>query len=146
MDGWLPPVGFHFRVEFNMPGLDIMDARFQEVSGLTAEIGTEELVEGGENRFVHRLPTRPKFGNLILKRGLFTDSGLAAWLRDGIENFTFAPVDVLVTLLNEEHEPLQGWCFVGAWPVKWIVSDLKAQENAIVVETLELAYRYFRRV
>ncbi|HWR89712.1 MAG TPA: phage tail protein [Dissulfurispiraceae bacterium] len=141
-----PPVGFHFRVDFGLGGPDENDARFQEVSGLTAEMGTEELVEGGETRFTHRLPTRTKFGNLVLKRGLLKDSGLVRWLSDALENFEFKPVDVLVTLLNEEHQPILGWTFIGAWPVKWVVSDFKAMENALVVETLELAYKYFRRV
>jgi phage tail-like protein len=146
MDHWFPPVAFHFRVGFDLPGFSEKDARFQEVTGLSVELGVEELVEGGENRFIHRLPTRPKYGNLILKRGFLDDSDLAQWLKDGIENFQFTPVDVLVTLLNEEHEPLAGWSYVGAWPVKWAVSELKAQENTLVIETLELSYKYFRRI
>lgn len=140
-----PPVGFHFKVEFKLNGVLEGDARFQEVSGLTAELGIEELNEGGENRFSHRLPTRSKYGNLVLKRGMLKDSKLIEWFRDAVENFEFKPADVLVTLLNEEHKPLVGWSFVKAWPVKWVVSDFKAQEGSIVVETIELAYNYFKR-
>jgi len=146
MNDRYPPVGFHFKVEFlNLDGVKDGDARFQEVSGITSELGIEEVNEGGENRFSHRLPARAKFGNLILKRGLLKDSRLIKWFRDAIEDFEFKPVDVIVTLLNEEHEPLMGWNFVNAWPVKWVISDFKAQENAIVVETVELAYNYFKR-
>ena len=32
------------------------------------------MVEGGENRFVHRLPKPVKHPNLVLKRGLATTS------------------------------------------------------------------------
>ncbi len=142
-----PPVGFHFRVEFGLSGIGDRDSRFQEVSGLSAELGTEELQEGGENRFVHRLPTLPKYGSLVLKRGLLTDSGLIRWLTDAVENFSFEPTTVNVTLLNEQHEPLGfTYSFVRAWPVKWTVSDFKAQESGLVVETLELSYSYFKRV
>lgn len=142
-----PPVGFHFRVTFSLGGVGEKDSRFQEVTGLSAELGTEELQEGGENRFVHRLPTLPKYGNLVLKRGLLTDSGLIQWCRDAIENFSFEPVTVAVTLLNEAHVPLGfSYSFVKAWPVKWAVSDFKAQENSLVVETLELSYQYFTRI
>ncbi|NOZ26265.1 MAG: phage tail protein [Nitrospirae bacterium] len=145
MNNSYPPVGFHFKVEFRLDGVVDGDSRFQEVSGLTAELGIEEVNEGGENRFSHRLPTRAKYGNLVLKRGLLKDSRLIKWFRDAVEDFEFEPADVLVTLLNEEHEPLMGWNFVNAWPVKWVVSDFKAQENALVVETIELAYNYFKR-
>ena len=84
---YYPPVGFHFRVEFILDGTVESDTRFQEVSGLSAELGTEEVVEGGENRFSHRLPTRAKYSNLTLKRGLLTESGLIDWCRNAIENF-----------------------------------------------------------
>lgn len=114
---------------------------------MAAELGVEELTEGGENRFSHRLPGRARYGNLILKRGLFTDSELIGWCRDAIENFDFTPDTVNVTLLNENHEPVaETFSFVNAWPVKWTVSDFKAQENSIVVETLELAYQYYSRI
>ena len=142
-----PPVGFHFRVTITLPEVGDKDSRFQEVTGLSAELGTEELQEGGENRFVHRLPTLPKYGNLVLKRGLLIDSGLIKWCRDAIENFSFEPTTVDVTLLNEKHEPLGfTYSFVKAWPIKWAISDFKAQENGLVIETLELSYNYFTRI
>lgn len=147
MAGYYPPVGFHFRVEFGFLSSGSNDARFQEVSGLTSELGIEEVVEGGENRFSHRLPNRAKYGNLILKRGLFTDSQLIDWCKDAIESFQFSPTTVNVTLLNENHEPVADtFSFQNAWPVKWSVSDFKSQDNSIVVETLELAYSYFTRI
>ena len=147
MAGYYPPVGFHFSVEFLDLETNENDIRFQEVSGLTSELTVEEVVEGGENRFPHRLPGRAKYSNLILKRGLLTDSKLIDWCKDGIENFEFKPATVNVTLLNEDHLPLSDtFSFIRAWPVKWSLSNFKAQENAIVVETLELAYNYFTRI
>lgn len=147
MAPYYPPVGFHFRVEFNLDGLKDGDVRFQEVSGLSAELGVEEVTEGGENRFAHRLPARAKYSNLTLKRGLLTESRLIDWCKNAIENFDFEPTTVNVTLLNENHEPLADTLsFIRAWPVKWTVSDFKAQDNGLVVETLELTYNYFSRI
>jgi len=139
------PVGFHFAVVFGgtIPSPEIC---FQEVSGISAELVVEELREGGRNDFAHRLPNGAKYGNLVLKRGFFSSSLIAEWCRDAIENFIFEPKDILVTLLNEYHLPLAGWTFQRAWPVKWSVSDFKAQENALVIESLELAYQSFRKV
>jgi phage tail-like protein len=146
MTAHYPPVGFHFKVEFGFLPQDSMDARFQEVGGLTSELGVEEVVEGGENRFAHRLPIRAKFGNLVLRRGLLTDSQLIDWCKNAIENFSFEPATVNVTLLNKAHQPLAAYSFIKAWPLKWSVSNFKAAENAIVVETLELGYNYFSRI
>jgi hypothetical protein len=35
--------------------------------------------------------------------------------------------------------------FIQAYPVKWVISDLRALENALAVETIELSYQYYRR-
>ena len=72
MASYIPPCGFYFRVEFvGIDGMeDDKEQRFQEVSGLSFEVETEELKEGGENRFVYKLPKRTKYPNLVLKRGL----------------------------------------------------------------------------
>lgn len=138
------PVVFHFKVEFGPSSADA-DNRFQEVSGLSAEVTTEEYLEGGLNEYAHRMPTGAKYGNLVLKRGLVSDSEVGGWCRRAVQDFSFEPRDVTVTLLNENHEPLASWQFLRAYPVKWSISDFKAQENALAIESLELAYSRFRR-
>lgn len=140
--GYYPPVGFHFKVEFSGMGND-NDSRFQSVSGLTVEYEVEPVKEGGENRFEHKLPVRTKYPDLVLKRGLLVDSGVVAWLLDGLQNRQFMPTQITISLLNEAHEPLMSWKVFDAWPKKWTVSDFNAQENGIVIETLELCYTYF---
>ena len=76
------PVVFHFKVEFDAletsgSSSDDEDIRFQEVGGLTAEVSTEELREGGLNEYAHRIPTGAKYGNLVL-RELPPDQAAAA--------------------------------------------------------------------
>lgn len=140
MGNYYPPLGFHFRVEFaNIKG----EFEFQSVSGLNVELETEQIAEGGENRFKHRLPVRTKFTNIILKRGLKVNTDLIKWCRDAVLDFNITPTDMTIILLNEEHEPLQTWNVVHAWPVKWEVTDLNAEESKITVESIELAYNYF---
>ena len=138
------PVGFHFAVDFGI-GISLGDHFFQEVSGLGAEITTEDLREGGAD-VTYKLPTGIKFNNLVLKRGLVNDSKVLDWCKDAIEQFKFKPSDVTVTLLNENHLPIATWRFLGAYPVKWSVSDFKAQDNSLVIETMELAYRIMRKL
>lgn len=35
------------------------------------------------------------------------------------------------------------WNIVGAYPVKWDVSEFNAEENKLAIETVELKYRYY---
>jgi phage tail-like protein len=140
--GYYPPVGFHFKVEFVGIGND-NDVRFQSVSGLNIEFDTEAFKEGGENRFEHTLPVRTKYPDLSLKRGMLTDSKVIDWCLDAFQNRVFNPVHINIILLNEEHQPLKTWNVYNAWPKKWSVSDLNAQDNSIVIETLDISYNYF---
>jgi len=143
MPGYYPPVGFHFKVEvLDLPPND-NDVRFTEVSGLSVEMVTEELAEGGENRFLQKYPVRAKYPELVLKRGLLVDSEVIEWIRRCIEDHQIEPKNVDVKLLDEEHQPLITWHVIGAYPTKWAVSDLNATNNAVVTETLQLCYQYF---
>lgn len=144
--GLYPPVNFYFRVLFEgKTGEKDMDSGWQEVTGFANEIGVEDLNEGGENRFSYRLPNRGKYSNLVLKRGVKITSELVDWIQDAINEFIFEPLEVSVYLLNIKGEPLVSWKFHRAYPVKWSTSDLKGQDNAIVIETLELAYLGFTK-
>jgi phage tail-like protein len=144
--GYYPPVGFHFKVEFLKIGND-NDFRFQSVTGLTVEYDTETFKEGGENRFEHKLPVRTKYPDLSLKRGMLTESNVTNWIKGILQDRDFInnkPCDIQVSLLNQNHEPLKTWHFFNCWPKRWRISDFNAQENTIVVETLDLSYRYFK--
>lgn len=143
MANYYPPVGFHFLVEFSGLGFSTKDHQFQSVSGLSVDIETEEIAEGGENRFKHKLPVKTKYPNLVLKRGLLIDSKVINWCKDAIENFEFKPIDLTIMLLNENHDVLQYWKVIHAFPVKWSVEDFNAEESKLVVESFELTYNYF---
>ncbi|KPQ16037.1 MAG: bacteriophage tail region protein [Algoriphagus marincola HL-49] len=144
-----PPTGFHFLVRFEglllkYPG--IPDVGFQEVGGLSVEIGVEEYAEGGENRFKHRMPNPVSYTNLTMKRGMLVGSQLMKWFKDSVEAFQFEAQDITVILLNEQHLPLQAWNFINAWPVKWSIEGLNAMENTLMIESIEFAYQYYRRI
>jgi phage tail-like protein len=138
-----PPVGFHFQVSFELLPPSANDFRFMEVSGLEVEMEMETFVEGGQNRFTWELPKRTRYSDLTLKRGLFTGSAIYEWCKNAMENFLFLPLNITISLLNDQHLPIQSWYVVNAIPKKWSVSGFNAQENSIVVESLTLNYQYF---
>lgn len=142
MTDYYPPWSFYYRVEFGV-SKNKDDVRFQTVSGLSVEYDIEEYREGGENRFTHKLPVRTKYADLVLKRGMLTDSEVLQWCFRALRDREFQPTDINVILMNEKGEPLRSWKIAHAVPKKWSISDLNANENGVVVETLELSYRYF---
>ncbi len=142
----IPPVGFHFMVTFFRPGRDAnnMDIRFQRVSGIACNVQTSSFTEGGLPRYNHKVPTHLEYDNLVLERGMLIGSKLYAQFHEIIIQFKFYPCDVLVTLLDEKSQPLTNWVFYRAYPVRWSISDLDAEKNGVLIDTMELAYSYFR--
>ena len=136
-----PIIGMRFGVLFLAGGVipNPLDIRFQRVSGLSAEIETEPLSEGGQNLYTQRLPRGVKYNNLVLERGMVVGSPLNLEFNAVMSLFKFATSNVLVTLLSDSKAPLAAWLFMKAYPVKWSTSDLTA-EPALVIDTLELAY------
>jgi phage tail-like protein len=142
------PVAFHFTVAVDgATGRE--DAAFQEASGLEAEIELETVAEGGENRFLHRLPKPVRHPNLVLKRGVAGDtSRLMTWCRDVFEkDFTqpIVPRDIVVSLCDSEGDPLRTWSIGNAFPVKWSVSGFGGTRNEVAIETMEFAYHTLKR-
>ncbi len=142
MPNYYPPPGFHFKVEVAGVSSD-NDVRFTEVNGLSVELGTEEVAEGGENRFTQKFPGRAKYPDLVLKRGLLVQSQITDWIRECIEDYVITPRNIDIKLLNEEHQPLMTWHVVNAYPTKWSLSDFNSSNSAVVVESLQFFYQYF---
>ena len=143
-----PLPAFYFRVKFATTG-DSADTAFQEVSGIGGQIDTEEITEGGENRFVHRLPKAVKDSNLVLKRGIADiNSELVKWclkvFSQGLDT-AIAPMTIMVELLDSEGQPARSWSFVNAWPVSWQVDAFSASKNEVAIEKLEFSYQYMSR-
>lgn len=138
-----PPRSFHFLVSFLDVGDSAKDIGFQSVSGLNVSMDLETYREGGENRFVHQLPVKSNYSDLTLKRGIVLDSTLIKWCTDTFESMIVKPTDLVISVLNDDHEPLLSWNVKHAWPKKWTVSDLNAESSELVIESMELTYHYF---
>jgi len=122
------------------------ECAFQEVKGINVSLETKAYEEGGVLDYSHKLPIRAKYDNLELKRGFLHGSSLFTWINNAVRNFTFTPKLMTVYLLNELGNELVMWTFSNAYPVALKLSEFKAQDNSIVIESIEIAYNYFERV
>lgn len=113
--------------------------RFSECSGLAAEWEVFEYQEGGENHFVHKLRTRVKYPNLVLKRGVTNEEALLKWFFESKDWSKRGPITV--TLMGPGGRPVRSWAFSAAVPVKWQGPTVKAGSNSVAMETLEVAHQ-----
>jgi phage tail-like protein len=137
-----PSPSFQFHVE--IAGLNV--ARFSECGGLDFEQETFDYPEGGVNSHVHRFPGRFKFSNITLKKGVALDGQtIWDWIQSVVKAANTGQVPtktVTVTLFDlTGRTPLRTWNFQAAYPIKWSLVALSAEQNAIAIETLTLAHQ-----
>jgi phage tail-like protein len=130
-----PYTAFNFWVEVD----NLVRGGFSEVSGLQAETETEDYPEGGVNNYIHRLPKRTKYPNLVLKRGITDARELWDWYKK-VMNGQIERHNGSIILADYTGSEKRRWNFVQAYPVKWVGSDFKADSNTVAIETLELAH------
>ena len=134
-----PHTNAHFQLLID--GLLLGD--FSECSGLSGELGTEDYLEGGENRFAHRFPVRASFPNLVLKRGTTASAALWDWYFEYLDGGKIKPRDGQVHLLawvGDVLKPVRVWAFRRGYPVKMTGPDLNAQSPAIAIESVEVVH------
>lgn len=124
---------------------------FTEVSGLQVEVDlADEIKEGGQNEFVHRLPGRLKWSNLLLKRGTTVDNHLFDWFkRSSGEGFEanrgrLERTTAALSMVDGRGSVLRTWVFFDAFPVKWSGPKFAAASSEVASEELEVAHHGFR--
>lgn len=148
-EGWYPATGFYFKIE--VAGItDTSDNSFKEVSGLSLELGSEKLVEGGVNNFTWELPTQVSSSNLVLKRGVLSKkSKLIKWIEASINTDYSKALElknIAVKLFSAKGKPMITWTFNNARPVKYQVSDFDSMKNEVLIETMEFTYTFYKRL
>ena len=127
---------FHFQVQWGGTRIG-----FSEVTGLTIENEVIEYREGSSPEYNKiKMPGLHKFGNITLKRGIFaSDNDYFNWLNT-VKLNTIERRDLIISLLNENHEPVVSYKVKQAWPVKLQAPDLKSDANEVAIESIELAH------
>lgn len=127
---------FHFQVEWGGSKIG-----FTEASGLDIETEVIEYREGSSPEYHKiKMPGMRKFSNITLKRGYFTsDNEFYVWLNTTKMN-EVERRDLTLSLLNESHEPVVVWKVKNAWPSKITSTDLKSDDNAVAIESIELVH------
>ncbi len=133
----------HFGVTLDLFGLL---GGFRKVSGIGVELETEDVVEGGQNQYVHKLPGRLRWQNLEFERGVVFVDTLYAWLQSCSGNNLADLGNMVVrgagaiTMFTADGIPLRMWTFSGALPVSWNGPDFDADSDEVATEKLVVAH------
>jgi len=138
-----PYRNFKFEVEIG----GFVRAGFSKVTGLKHTVEAIEYREGGENETPRKLPGQSTYDNVVLERGMSTDTDFVDWIEEvfnldqyngdqGGEDFRR---NVVVYLKNKAGTRVKKWTVYYAWPTEKASPDLDASANDVAIESLTLA-------
>ena len=137
-----PAVSHRFLVNFLFHHLPSpMDIAFQRVTGLSRERQVSQQRQGGENDRNCWLPGALQHGSLVLERGVMLATPLTLQFERAMRGESMLMADVVIVLLNAQQLPVTSWTLSNALPVRWQTSDLDANSNGVLINTLELRYQ-----
>lgn len=127
---------FHFLVEWGGTKIG-----FTEVTGLEVTTEVIEYRDGASPEYSKmKMPGMQSFSNITLKRGTFKgDNQFFQWWNTVALN-TIERRNLVISLLNEAHEPVVVWKVKNAWPLKVQSTDLNATGNETAIESIEIAH------
>jgi phage tail-like protein len=131
-----------FRFSVAVDGINY--AAFTEFTLPSLTVETQDIKEGGQNTFAHKLPIRVTTGSATLKHGISTDFALLNWYLDVLKgDMTAATRQITVVMYNEGTLPLMTWTFRNAYPVKWSGPQFKTDNNTVAIEEIEFVHHGF---
>lgn len=135
-----PFFAFRFAVQVDRKSI----GGFSECSGLSIEHEVKEYMEGGQNGFVWKLPTRAKLSNITLKRGI-VDTDLWDWYWEVVQGNVTLKTGAIIIRDPSGQKDVASWEFADAYPLKWQGPDLNATQNQVAIETLEFCHHGLKR-
>jgi phage tail-like protein len=124
----------------------VVEAVFNEVSGLKAETEMEPYHEGGRNDLVYMLPTRTKWSNLTIKRGWASSLELWTWYQQ-VVNGDVRPrnCSIVMGMISGPNAGVEKARIniQQAFPISWTSPDFRVNDNAVGFESIVLSHMGF---
>ncbi|GLU34883.1 phage tail protein [Trinickia caryophylli] len=137
--------GFRFRVEIT----GIIVAAFSEVNVPDVTVDTVDYREGTDPSFRRTLSGLTSYGRVTLKKGMTYSMDLYNWHYQVVQRGTSAPNarrSASITLLDTDGSTAAQWSLFNAWPTVYQTTGLNASSAEVMIETLELAIEYMKRM
>jgi phage tail-like protein len=124
------------RFSLTIDGVEM--ASFSELAGITSE--AEHAVP-----LLKKLPGRRNPPTVVLRRGLTSDTQLAAWHETAFEDPSVARKSTTLIMYNTRGEPVARYHLEDAWPAKLEIGTLEPRSDDLY-ETITLSCARIQRV
>ena len=129
-----------YKFRLTIPGIPT-EIGFQKVSGLSHEVGVAEYTEGGYD-YAHKLPGKPKVGEITLERGAYRDRMFEVMIKDTLTNPDMRGT-VIIEHLDKYGEVARTYKLAEAWCSKWESSDLDSSSDDVAIEKITMQFEHY---
>lgn len=115
---------------------------FTGCSGLSLEFDVVNFKEGDGKTIIERKrPGKPKYSEVVLKRGFTASTSLHDWFKEVIDAAKPTPYKTgAIIIFDRTQKPVAEFSLDTCWPSKLSVSDLKADSDDVMVEELTIQH------
>ena len=119
-------------------------AWFTGCSGLSIEFDVIDFKEGSGGTIVERKRAgKPKYSEVVLKRGLTTDKALHDWFKQVTDAADATPYKTAsIVIYDRMQKECARFNLEQCWPSKLSVSDLSASSDDVMVEELTIHHEF----
>ncbi|NER39454.1 MAG: phage tail protein [Oscillatoria sp. SIO1A7] len=128
---------YNFYVEWD----GMINAGFQECTGLNTSQTPTEYREGTDPNTVRKLAGLITYDNITLRRGTTNNKELWEW-REKIMNEGDKDNRKSVSIVLMDHQAKEKirWNLINCWPVTWSGAEMNAMSSDVALETLEFCH------
>ena len=134
--------GAYFSVEVDGVSLGY----FTACSGLSMEFDVVEQKsqsKDGKTRVVQKIPGRPKYSEVVLKRGFTPGKEMHDWFKHVLDAKDKTPYKTgAIVVFSRIGTEEARFSLLNMWPSKLSVSDLNAGSDEVMVEELTMQHEF----
>lgn len=119
-------------------------AWFTGCSGLSLEFDVIEFKEGDGKKVIQRKrPGRPKYSEVVLKRGFTTNMDVHNWFKEVVDSEKPTPYKTASIVIYDRQQTEVGrFNLEACWPSKLSASDLSSGSDDSMVEELTIQHEF----
>jgi len=126
---------YYFTIEIDGMQTD----RFFSCEGLELETSVYEIEEGGYSTSTHKRIGRTRSQNLILKKTINENNELINWFQKN-QTGSIEKKSMSIIKMHPSGVEIKRWNIYKAFPCRWKVQTLDAQDTSYPIEIIEIAY------
>jgi len=119
-------------------------AYFTACSGISLEFEPISFKQGNGKMIIERKrPGRPKYSDVVLKRGFTQDQTLHKWFDEVVKAGTATPYKTAsIVIFGRDAKEAARFNLEKCWPSKLSVSDLSAGSDDVMIEEVTIQHEF----